>query len=62
MKISNGLERKAFEGTYEILRVYNPGTKRARERLERLAKRITKMKKSAEIANYDLEKFLHNLS
>jgi hypothetical protein len=56
------LSLMAFEGTYEILRVHNLGTKRARERLERLAKLITKMKKSAEITNFDLEKFLHKLS
>jgi glycosidase len=56
------LSLMAFEGTYEILRVHNPGTKRARERLERLAKLITKMKKSAEFVSYDLEKLLHKLS
>jgi hypothetical protein len=52
----------AFEGTYEILRVYNPGTKRARERLEQLAKKVSKLKKSAETAGYDLEKFLQKLT
>jgi glycosidase len=55
------LSLMAFEGTYEILRVYNPGTKRARERLEQLAKMITKMNRSAENVGYDLEKFLRKL-
>lgn len=56
------LSLMAFEGTFEILRVYNPGTKRARERLERLGKVVAKMKKSAESANYELDKFLRKLS
>jgi hypothetical protein len=55
------LSLMAFEGTYEILRVYNPGTKRARERLEQLAKMITKMNRFAENVGYDLEKFLRKL-
>ncbi len=56
------LSLMAFESANEILQVYNTGTKKARERLERMAKKILNLKKSAEKSGYELKKFLHLIS
>ncbi len=46
-----------FEGALEILRVHNPGTKAALQRLERLAKIIDQLSTSAEVSGYDVQRF-----
>lgn len=52
----------AFEGTLEILQVYNPATKQAHQRMEKLAKLILQLHTCAEKAGYDLQRFLKLLA
>ena len=52
----------AFEGAIEILRVNNPGTKKAQDRLERLAQTTLLLMDSAERSAYDINRFLKILA
>ncbi len=47
-----------FEGALEIMQVYNPATKLAHQRMEKLVEMILQLRASAEEAGYDLELFL----
>jgi len=61
-RLELALALMAFEGAYEILRVDNPGTKRGSERLEKLAKLIQRLRKTAEKNGFDLNLFLKDIN
>jgi hypothetical protein len=52
----------AYEGAYEIMRVDDPGTKKGRERLEKLAKMVQKFQKAAKKSAFEMASFLEEIS